>query len=323
MFLTVFLFAAVALMTFAIIVLLTRPTTTERAIEERIAKLHRLPGDRPAAGDEGSRLVKLTRLSRIAWMDDLLQRCGYAHRLQLLIEQAESPWSVGKVLGMGAVLAVVGYTIGCFALPGVGLPLLPSLLLALSPLLILRFRKQRRLREFNRRLPEAIDLMSRALRAGHSLAAAIEIVGEECPEPVRTEFREVYRQQNFGLPARDALVQLARRMPMPELGFVVTAMLLQRETGGNLVEVLDRTAAVIRERLRIQGEIRIYTAQGRLTGWILTILPIAMFFLLGMANRGYTRVLIDDPTGRKLIYSGLALMVVGGLAIRRIVNVKI
>jgi tight adherence protein B len=323
MFLVGLIFAAVALMTFAIIVLLTRPTTVERAIEERIAKLHGSAGMNLAANDEGSQLVKLTRLSRIDWLDGFLQSCDYAHRLQLLIEQAESTWSVGKVMGIAASLAVVGYAIGCYVLPGATLALLPAIVLAISPLLVLRFRKQRRLREFNRQLPEAIDLMSRALRAGHSLAAAIEIVGEECPEPVRTEFREVYRQQNFGLPARDALVQLARRMPMPELGFVVTAMLLQRETGGNLVEVLDRTAGVIRERLRIQGEIRIYTAQGRLTGWILTILPIAMFFLLGMANRGYTRVLIEDPTGRKLVYTGLVLMVVGGLAIRKIVDVKI
>jgi tight adherence protein B len=200
---------------------------------------------------------------------------------------------------------------------------LPAIILATTPFLVLRFQKKRRLREFSRHLPEAIDLMSRALRAGHSLTAAIEIVGEECPDPVRAEFREVYRQQNFGLPARDALLQLAQSIPLPELGFVVTAMLLQRETGGNLVEVLDRTTVVIRERLRIQGEIRIYTAQGRLTGWILSILPVAMFFLLSMANRGYTRVLLEDSTGRKLVYTGLVLMVVGALAIRKIVDVRV
>lgn len=323
MFLIGFIFAVVALMTFVIIMLLTRPTTVERAIEQRIAKLHGSEEANSETNEEGSQLFKLTRLSQINCLDACLQRYDCARRLHLLIEQAESSWSVGKVLGASAALVVLGYAIGCYTLPGALLAFLPAMALGVSPLLVLRFRKMRRLREFNRHLPEAIDLMSRALRAGHSLAAAIEIVGEECPEPVRTEFREVYRQQTFGLPARDALVQLARRMPMPELGFVVTAMLLQRETGGNLVEVLDRTAGVIRERLRIQGEIRIYTAQGRLTGWILTILPIAMFFLLGMANRGYTRVLIEEPIGRKLVYAGLVLMVIGGLAIRKIVDVKV
>jgi tight adherence protein B len=323
MFLTWTIFGVVAVMTFAVIVLLTRPTTVERAIEQRIAKLQRAPGDSPAATDTGSQLVKLTRLSQIPCVDTFLQGCDCARRLQLLIEQAESPWSVGKVMGATVVLVPFGYFAGYYELGSALLALIPAMALAVSPLMFLRLRKKRRMLEFTRHLPEAIDLMSRALRAGHSLTAAIEIVGEECPEPVRTEFREVYRQQTFGLPARDALVQLARRMPMPELGFVVTAMLLQRETGGNLVEVLDRTAGVIRERLRIQGEIRIYTAQGRMTGWILSILPIAMFFLLGMANHGYTRVLIEDPTGRKLVYAGLVLMVIGGLAIRKIVDVKV
>jgi tight adherence protein B len=206
---------------------------------------------------------------------------------------------------------------------GAMIAVLPAIVSGVSPLLVLRFQRVRRLREFNRHLPEAIDLMSRALRAGHSVQAAIEIIGEEAPEPVRTEFREVYRQQNFQLPAREALVQLAQRVPLPELNFVVTAMLLQKETGGNLVEVLDRTTAVIRERLRIQGEIRIYTAQGRMTGWILSLLPVVMFFLISFTNRGYTSVLLEDPTGRKLVLGGLALMAVGGFAIRNIVNVKV
>jgi len=323
MFLNSLIFVAVLLLTFAVIFLVIRPTASERTIDERITKLRHASDPIPVPAEDGTTLIKLTRFSQIACLDRLLQRFAWAHRIQLMIEQAESSWSVPKVLGGALGLALAGYAVGCYELPGGWLPLFPAVVLGAAPFLILRFQKQRRLREFSRHLPEAIDLMSRALRAGHSLTAAIEIVGEECPEPVRTEFREVYRQQNFGLPARDALLQLAHRMPLPELGFVVTAMLLQRETGGNLVEVLDRTTVVIRERLRIQGEIRIYTAQGRMTGWILSLLPIAMYFLLSLANRGYTCVLLEDPTGRKLVYGGLVLMVVGSLAIRKIVDVKV
>jgi tight adherence protein B len=323
MFLNSLIFGGVLLLTFAVIFVVIRPTASERTIEGRIAKLRNAADPTPIPAEDGTALIKLTHLSQIACLDFALQRFSWAHRLQLLIEQAESSWSVPKVLGGALGLAFAGYAVGAYELPGGWLPLLPAAVLAAAPFIVLRFQKQRRLREFNRHLPEAIDLMSRALRAGHSLTAAIEIVGEECPEPVRTEFREVYRQQNFGLPAREALLQLAQRMPLPELGFVVTAMLLQRETGGNLVEVLDRTTVVIRERLRIQGEVRIYTAQGRLTGWILSLLPIAMYFLLSLANRGYTRVLMEDPTGRKLVYAGLVLMVVGSLAIRKIVDVKV
>lgn len=316
------IFAAVLVISFLVIMLVTRPTSSERVIEERIARLRQ--GANPAVPEhEEAPIIKLTRLSDIVCVDCMLQRCQCAHRVQRMIEQAGSSWNVSRVIGAGAGLAILGFVAAYFELSSALVSLVVALALAIAPLLVLRYQKQRRLLEFNRYLPEAIDLMSRALRAGHSIAAAIEIVGEECPEPVCTEFREVYRQQNFGLPLRDALLQLAQRMPLPELGFIVTAILLQRETGGNLVEVLDRTTAVIRERLRIQGEIRIYTAQGRLTGWILSALPVAMFFLLSLANRGYTRVLIEDPTGRRMVYGGLTLMVVGAFAIRKIVDVKV
>ena len=308
---------------FGVVLVVTRPTAAERTIAGRVARLQAGQDDDAGPDDQSSEIVKPTHLSEIPWLDALLRRWSLVQALQLLITQAESSWSVSGVLAGSVAMAAAGYAIGYYELPGAWLALLPALVFAASPFLFLRYRRAHRLKEFSRHLPESIDLMSRALRAGHSLAAAIEIVGEESPEPVRSEFREVYRQQNFGLPAREALVRLARRIPVPELNFVVTAILLQKETGGNLVEVLDRTTAVIRERLRIQGEIRIHTAQGRLTGWILSLLPVTMFFLLSLANRGYTQVLIEDPVGRKLIYTGVGLIVLGGLVIRKIVGVKV
>ncbi len=323
MFLTGLIFGGVALLSFAVILMMTRPTAVERAVENRISKLRDALQVGTNLADDGGPIIKVTRLSEIVCLDCLLQKLKCAHWLQSLIDQAQSSWSVPKVVGSAGGLALAGFVGTYCVMPHASVALVPAVVLATLPFLALRFQKQQRFWEFNRHLPEAIDLMSRALRAGHSLTAAIEIVGEECPEPVRSEFREVYRQQNFGLPMRDALVQLAQRIPQPELGFVITAMMLQRETGGNLVEVLDRTAGVIRDRLRIQGEIRIYTAQGRLTGWILSALPVAMFFLLTAVNRGYTRVLVEDPFGRKLVYTGLGLMIVGGLLIRKIVDVKV
>jgi len=323
MFLMGLIFFLVLLLTFGTVLVMTRPTADERTIEERIAKLRPLAGSAEPQDDDGSVIIKQTRLSKNPWLDALLRRLKLVKKIQRLIARAESLWSVSGVLAWSFGLAVAGYMVGYYELPSMAIALLPAFVFAALPFLFLRYKQMRRLKEFNRHLPEAIDLMSRALRAGHSLTAAIEIIGEESPEPVRGEFREVYRQQNFGIPAREALLQLARRIPLPELNFVVTAILLQKETGGNLVEVLDRTTAVIRERLRIQGEIRTHTAQGRLTGWILSLLPVAMFFLLSLANRGYTRVLIEDPIGRILIYTGVGLIVLGGLVIRKIVNVKI
>jgi tight adherence protein B len=322
MFLTVTIFLLVLLLSFAVVMLLTRPSTAERVIEGRITRL-RGAGEADLQEDDPEQLIKRTRLGTMPWLDELLQSIRLAQRVQLLIVQAESSWNVGTVLCSSGALAIAGFAVGYYELPNLWYAPLPALAFGLSPFLYLRWQRARRLRAFNRYLPEAIDLMARALRAGHSVAAAIEIVAEESPEPVRSEFREVYRQQNFGLPARDALMQLGQRIPLAELNFVVTAMLLQKETGGNLVEVLDRTAGVIRERLRIEGEIRIYTAQGRMTGWILSLLPVAMFFLLSLANRAYCRVLVEDPTGRKLVLAGLGLMLIGGLAIRKIVNVRV
>src|SRR5208283_1932354 len=126
-----------------------------------------------------------------------------------------------------------------------------------------------------------------------------------------------------GIPHRDALLQLGRRVPSTDLQVVITAMLVQKETGGNLVEILDRTTAVLRDRLRIQGELRIHTAQGRLTGWILCLLPIVMFGLISLTNPGYTNILINDPVGRKLAYLGVCMMAIGGLIIRKIVRIRV
>lgn len=323
MFLIVAIFLLVLLLSFAVILLVTRPTTAERVIEGRIARLSGTPCGSSGVPPEAVEIIKHQRLSQLPWLDARLQTVRLAQRVQLLISQAESSWSVGGVLGACVVLGAAGCVLAYYDLPNPFCALLAGIVAAASPLLLLRWQRARRLRNFNRHLPDAIDLMARALQAGHSVPAAIEIIGSESPDPVRGEFREVYRQQTFGLPTREALIQLGRRVPLAELNFVITAMLLQKETGGNLIEILERTAAVIRERVRIEGEIRIYTAQGRMTGWILSLLPVTMFFLLSLANRSYCRVLVDDPTGRKLVFAGLGLMAVGGLAIRKIVNVKV
>lgn len=184
-------------------------------------------------------------------------------------------------------------------------------------------KKSRRLASFNEKLPDALDLIARALRAGHSVSAAIEIVAEEAAEPLRSEFGEVHKQQNFGIPNRDALLQLGRRVPSTDLQVVITAILVQKETGGNLVEILDRTTAVLRDRQRIQGQLRVHTAQGRLTGWILSLLPFVMFCLISLANPGYSAILVHDPTGRKLAYAGICMMATGGLLIRKIVRIRV
>ena len=315
-------FSLVLVLTFSVVMLFTRPSATDRVIETRIAGIQ-AASQGVFLGECVPEIFKRTQLSEMGWLDKLLQHWNVSHKIRLLASQGDISWSVPVILAIAGGCGMAGFAISYYYLPEPIASITIGLVSPFLPFAYLRMRRAKRLKLFNQQLPDALDLITRALRAGHSVSAAIEIVGQEAAEPVRREFREVYRQQNFGLPHREALLELASRVPSQDLQFAVTAMLVQKETGGNLVDTLDRTAAVVRDRIRIQGEVRTYTAQGRMTGYILGALPIIMFFLINLANRGYARVLVDDPTGRKLIYAGATGMVLGALMIRRIVNIKV
>jgi tight adherence protein B len=155
------------------------------------------------------------------------------------------------------------------------------------------------------------------------MSSAIEVIAEQSAEPLASEFQQVAQQQKLGMPFRDSVLQLTERIPSKDLHFVVTAILVQKETGGDLTEILDRTVEIIRERLRIEGEIKTYTAQGRLTGWILSGLPIVMLRVINMVNPGYSQVLFQDPLGQKLLYAAGTLIIIGGLTIRAIVTIEV
>ncbi|MGB8771680.1 MAG: type II secretion system F family protein [Candidatus Korobacteraceae bacterium] len=321
--LTVSVFVFCAVVTFTVVMLFTRPSATARAVERRLAGVQMASNGDVPNGDGAAELLKQTNLSEIKWLNKLLEGWGTAQKISLLLAQSESSWSVSTVLFASAILGVMGFAIVRYWIADPAPGLIAGILATAFPVLILRAKRERRLTSFNQKLPDALDLIARALRAGHSISAAIEIVAEEGAEPLRSEFGEVYKQQNFGIPQRDALLQLGRRVPSADLQIVITAMLVQKETGGNLVEILERTTAVLRDRMRIQGELRVRTAQGRLTGWILCLLPVVMFCLISVANPGYTSVLVHDPVGIKLTYTGIAMMAMGGLLIRKIVRIRV
>ena len=165
--------------------------------------------------------------------------------------------------------------------------------------------------------------MSRGLRAGHSIAAVLEMVGKEIADPIGTEFRALHEEQTLGLPIRDAIMNLVERMPLDDMRFLATAILLQKESGGNLAQILDKTAAVVRERARLRGQLRIYTAQGRITGWILCAAPFLMFALISVINHDYEKALFTTPLGLWMVYLGLGAMILGILVIRKIIDVKV
>ena len=188
------------------------------------------------------------------------------------------------------------------------------------PVIVLRVQGSRRLKAFERALPQVAEMTARALRAGHSLPAAFSIVAEQAPEPAREEFAELFQKQRFGLPLREALMEMLERVPSQDLRVLVVGILVQRETGGNLTVVLDRTSSVIRERVKLQGEVSVHTAQGRLTGWILCALPVILFVVLHIVNPSYTKDLTEDPFGRKCLYTAVGLLAIGALVMQKIIN---
>ncbi len=314
------LFLVLVVVTFVIVLVTTRPTKEETDLGRRLAGYNRGTNANLEVDDD---ILKHESYSDLPLINALLRRMKVAVNVNTLIKRANSDWTVGRLLfGALAIAIIVGGLVGAYfhnALVG----LVVGIAAGNGPYLYLIMKRNARLRKFEAILPDAIDLLGRALRAGHAVTAAIEMVAREIPDPVGMEFRRVFEEQTFGLPIREALLNLAKRVPVADLQFLVTAMLVQKETGGNLAEILDKAGVVIRERSRLLGQLRIYTAQGRLTGWILGLLPLIMFWVMSFVNSNYARNLIDDPMGRKAIWIGLGLMVIGVWIIRKIVDIKV
>jgi tight adherence protein B len=320
MVLVVFGFLATLLITFALVVVMTRRSPEEKVIAQRITEIQTIQSTGAGTTSEITQLLKKTRSRRFGRLEEVLEGYKFSQKLQTRILQAHSSTTTGTLLLSSLGLVIAGYSVAWFFVSMFLIDLAFGAALALLPFGILSLKRSRRINAFNAVLAESIDMLARALRAGYSMVGAIEMLSKNAHEPAATEFGEIFKQQNLGLPLRDALMQLLDRVPSLDLRVLVTAILVQKDTGGNLAEILDRTVFVIRERLRIQGEIRTQTAQGRLTGWILSALPIVMLVLINLLNPGYSSILLHDPLGRKMIYASIGMLVTGTLIIRQIVN---
>ena len=313
------IFFIILITAFAVVAFFTEPSKADKQIHSRLTSLGR---ERVSSGHDEPDIVKEVTFSTIPAFDKFLRNNRAAVGLQLLIEQCALQWTVGRIVFSTLVLICLGAVLGNWWIaPGL-VGWAPGLALGAVPYVFLLQKRTRRLRRFSELLPEAIDLMSRGLRAGQALPTTIETIAQESDEPLSSEFRRAADEQSFGLPFREAMANLSRRVPVPDLRFLVTAILVQKETGGNLAQILDKTSHVIRERVRVAGQVRIRTAQGRLTGWVLCGLPFAMFIGMNFLNPGYARALVQDPLGRKMVMYAVILMIIGVLVIRRIINVK-
>ncbi len=291
-----------------------------RKIEDRLDLLTGVAAPSKDAAKEAASILAspLDDAGGVAEM--ILERFG---NVGLLFEQADANLTVPKFLAISAATAAGGAVLGVVL--QVHLALLPAIVLLFGalPLGWLLLRRKRRLKAFGAQLPDALEMIARSLRAGQSLAFGFNMVASEMPPPLGREFGRVFEEQNLGIPLDDSLHALTDRIPNLDLKFFVTALILQRQTGGDLAEILDKIAALIRDRFRIWGQIQALTGEGRLSGIVLLALPFALFAAVYQLNREYVMTLFTDDMGKKMLLVAVVMQIFGALVIRKIVNIKV
>ena len=274
-------------------------------------------------GEQNISIVKQQLLSSTPAMHRILLRIPRVEILNRLLLQSGLSWSVAKFAAISLLVGLAAYIAGIYF----SLPLLfqlPFAGAALSlPLLQLLRLKAKRLIRIEQQLPDALDLMGRALRAGHAFPTAFKMVGDEMAAPLAGEFRAAFDEVNFGVAMPDALMNLATRVPSTDLRYFVIAVLIQRETGGNLSELLDNISSIIRDRIKLMGQIRVLSAEGKMSGWVLSLLPFCAALAINFSNPTYLEVLYTDPGGKKLLMGAGVLMFLGILAMRKIVRIRV
>jgi tight adherence protein B len=277
-------------------------------------------------GGSGSPQLKLLRdevLSSMPVFNRLLARATWAGRLRVFIAQAGLNILPGRLILWCAVGGLGLYVVVQYLYPNPIVALILGAIGLAAPLVVVAFKRSQRLRAFEKNFPEAIDLLGRAVRAGHAFTTGLEMVTTELPEPVAGEFKLVFDEQSFGLPLRDALTNLAERVPIIDVRFFVTALLIHKETGGNLAQILDDLSHVIRDRFKLLREVRVRTAQGRLTAVILIALPPGMILLMRVLNPDYVNTLFTDPIGPYMLGAAALLQIIGSAMLWKVVNVQV
>jgi tight adherence protein B len=313
-------FVVVALAVFAVLSLVDQRRAQARLIKDRLATVQKAPEREP---DEELALLRDEQLSEIPALDTLLRRSARVSAMQEALLQAGMKLRAGNFL---VLCLVAGGAAGFAALVWSRNPAITWAALiigAFVPYAVVSYRRQKRFEKIEELFPEAIDTLARAVRAGHAFTTALEMISNEATEPLATEFRKLYEEQKFGMPVRDALMNLTERVPLVDVKFFVTAVMLQRETGGNLAEILDNLSYVIRERFKIQRQVRVHTAQGRLTMALLMAMPPAVVAILAVFSPEFVQPLFHDPIGHSLLVVSIALQTIGYFVIRKIIKIQV
>ncbi|TXC85516.1 type II secretion system F family protein [Paraburkholderia azotifigens] len=320
-------YAFVILVFFSIILLIeatylwwqSKHSSEAKRIESRI----RMMSAGGHGNDKAVSILKQREFSASPLLTRLLLWVPRIHSVDRWLVQSGLNWSVGKFVAYTVFPPLVVWLAGTI----VYVPILALLAAMLVASMIATFKvsraKKKRMKQFEEQLPEAADMIGRSLRAGHSFSTALGMVGDEMPEPIGSEFRTAFDQINFGVSLNDALGGLANRIPISDLRYFVIAILIQRESGGNLAEILGNISQIIRARLALLGKVRVLSAEGRLSAWVLGILPFVVAFLISILNPGFLRVLWTDPTGIKLVGAALVMMVFGAIWMRKIIRIHV
>jgi tight adherence protein B len=273
--------------------------------------------------DDGADLVKDRHIGPLPGLDRMVGGSARGFALGTWIEQSGVRISVSALLLLSLAGGVVaGFLVATALRMSIGW-ILGGVAGAAIPWIVLRIKRTRRLRKFEETFPEALDLVSRALKAGHAFATGLKMVADEMPEPIGPEFRKTFDEQNFGLPLKDALTNLTVRVPLLDVRFFSTAVLIQRETGGNLAEILENLSHVVRERFKILRQVRVYTAHGRLTGYVLLALPVFLVIALSFINPEHMQLLFQNRIGHMLLGIAAVLQIVGYFWIKQVVKIEV
>jgi tight adherence protein B len=268
-------------------------------------------------------IMRKSMLSDVPWLNRALLRIRWTDHLSRLIEQSGTESTLGVFILLSIVLAFGGFVTLLWLTSHFLLSLMIALFSGVLPFLFVYIKKKRRMEKFQRQLPDALDLIARALKAGHAFTGGLKMVGDEIEEPVGTEFEKTLHEINFGLGIPEALKNLMQRVDCPDLRFFIISVIIQRETGGNLAEILGKISYLIRERFKLQSRVQVLASEGKLSAIILVAIPFVIALALSVLNPGYIRTLFIDPVGKALVAFALLMMVMGIFVMKRMIEIKV
>jgi tight adherence protein B len=290
---------------------------------QRIARRLRVMAERPSGGAARISILKQRRYSSAVRFDELLRLVPAAHRIDSLLLQAGMQWSVAQFLAWSAGLACAGLVFAQLWPAPLAARIVIVAMFTVVPYMLVRRARRRRLNKIEVQLPEAADFLARAMLAGHSFSNVLQMVGSELPEPLSGEFRIAHEEINYGVPMHEALTSMAERIPLTDLRYLVIAVLIQREAGGNLAEILGNISHIIRQRLQLVAKVRVLSAEGRMSAWVLGLLPFGVMGMMMITSPKYVSVLWTDPAGIRMLWYGAGMILVGVLWLRKLIRIRI